>query len=70
MPHINHRRAKCIRGTTLIHDHYVPFLKEVDRRVGQMARVDLQRNYDFMNAWIDGLTPTEALVDAINAALQ
>ena len=54
-----------IRGSTLLHDRYLPFLAEVDRRLGRKARVELEGVYSFLDAWIYGLTPTEAIAQAL-----
>jgi hypothetical protein len=46
-----------LRGTTLCHDFYLPFLAEIDKRVGRKARVELQAHFDFLDAWTANLTP-------------
>jgi hypothetical protein len=48
-----------------IHIHYLPFLAEIDKRIGRAARIDLQEHYSFLDAWIFHLTPTEALAQAL-----
>jgi hypothetical protein len=53
-------------GSRLVHDHYLPFLFEIDRRIGRAARVELQERYDFLNAWIYDLTPARALAEALD----
>jgi hypothetical protein len=44
---------------------YVPWLAEVDRRIGCLARVALQRDYSFLAAFHGGLSVSEAICDAI-----
>ena len=56
-----------IRGTTLCHDFYLPFLSAIDRRIGRKARVELQRHFDLLDAWIAGISPEEALQQALEA---
>ena len=50
---------------TLISTHYLPWLSEIDRRIGRAARVDLGGHFSFLDAWIAGNTPQEALQLAI-----
>jgi hypothetical protein len=49
-----------MRDEYLIADKYAGFLRAVDRLVGEDARLHLQVSYDFLSAWRDGLTPSEA----------
>jgi hypothetical protein len=56
-----------LRGTTLCHDYYLPFLAEIDKRIGRKARVELQGHFDFCDAWAANLTPQEALQQALEA---
>lgn len=48
----------------LLRRSFIPWLDEVDARVGRDARVDLQRGYSFLTAWREGMTPTEAIAEA------
>jgi hypothetical protein len=51
-----------------LHDHYLPFLAEIDRRIGRPARIQLQEHYSFLDAWrIYKLTPSQALEKALEA---
>jgi hypothetical protein len=56
-----------LRGTTLCHDYYLPFLAAIDQRIGRKARVELQRHFDMLDAWVAGLSPEEALQQALEA---
>jgi hypothetical protein len=55
-----------IRGSTLLHDRYIPFLRECDRIIGRIARNDLAQNFSFLAAFEGGLSPHEALAAAID----
>ena len=44
---------------------YVPWLADVDRRIGCLARVVLQRDYSFLASFQGGLSASEAICDAI-----
>jgi hypothetical protein len=56
-----------MRDEYLIADKYAGFLRAVDRLVGKDARLHLQVSYDFLSAWRDGLTPSEAARESILA---
>ena len=45
---------------------YAAWIAEVDRLVEKAARVDLSRGYSFVAAWREGMSPTEAIREAID----
>jgi|HubBroStandDraft_6_1064221.scaffolds.fasta_scaffold6187474_1 hypothetical protein len=47
------------------HARYVRWLADVDRRIGCLARVALQRDYSFLASFHGGLSASEAICDAI-----
>ena len=51
--------------TELLRRSFIPWLDLVDARVGRDARVDLGRSYSWLAAWSEGLTPAEAITEAI-----
>jgi hypothetical protein len=53
-----------ILGTELLRRSFVPFLDEIDARVGRDARVALGRGYSWLSAWSEGLLPTQAIAEA------
>ena len=59
-----------IRGTRLIREHYIPFLQEIDHVIGADARMVLATEYDFMDAWIAGMEPREALHQALEVFIE
>jgi hypothetical protein len=48
---------------------YREWLNEVDRKIARAARANLARGYTFRAAFDEGLTPSQAIVDAINYLL-
>ena len=44
------------------HARYVPWLTDVDREIGCLVRVALQRDYSFLAAFHRGLSVPEAIV--------
>ena len=47
------------------HARYVPWLTDVDREIGCLVRVALQRDYSFLAAFHRGLSVPEAIREAI-----
>ena len=47
------------------HARYVRWLADVDRRIGCLARVALQRDYSFLASFHGCLSASEAICDAI-----
>jgi hypothetical protein len=47
------------------HARYVRWLADVDRRIGCLARVALQRDYSFLASFHGGLSASEPICDAI-----
>jgi hypothetical protein len=56
-----------LRGTRVVHEFYLPWLREIDNRIGRKARVELQAHIDFLDCWIAGVSPEEALQQALEA---
>jgi hypothetical protein len=44
---------------------YAAWIAEVDRLVEKAARVDMSRGYSFVAAWREGMSPSEAIREAI-----
>jgi hypothetical protein len=57
--------SRYLRGSTMLHDHYVPWLNKCDSIVGQLARGDLARSFSFLAAFEAGQSPHEAVQSAI-----
>jgi hypothetical protein len=49
----------------LLRRSFLPWLDQIDGRIGRLARVDLGRRYSFLAAWAEGLSPSEAITEAI-----
>jgi hypothetical protein len=45
---------------------YAAWIAEVDRRVATAARLDLAHGYSFATAWRAGMSPSEAIREAID----
>jgi hypothetical protein len=45
------------------HARYVPWLTDVDREIGCLVRVALQRDYSFLAAFHRGLSVPEAILE-------
>jgi hypothetical protein len=52
---------------TVLKTSYLPWLDAVDALIGKAARIDLARHTSFIAAWNEGLSPHEAVGEAIEA---
>jgi hypothetical protein len=64
--HVEHLCAHTFTRKSFPHDRYVPFLAEIDKIVGRLARSNLAQTYSFLAAFEGGLSPHEALAAAID----
>jgi hypothetical protein len=73
-PHLRHRRrvtaaagdATRTPRRERARPDYAAWIAEVDRRVEKAARVDLSRGYSFVAAWREGMSPSEAIREAVD----
>jgi hypothetical protein len=49
----------------LLRREFIPFIDAIDQIVGRDARIDLGRTYSFLAGWREGLTPRQAIAEAI-----
>jgi hypothetical protein len=48
----------------LVQTEYRSWLSDIDRRLGADARADLAHSFDWLGAWEQGLSPSEAIIEA------